>query len=793
MLPGSPSRSKKTTEGSYPHPARETPRSSFPLAANILLALAALGLLGYALRLWFTPIWCSDLWFHLKAGEWIFTHHRVPRGDLFSAGYQGREWIVNAWLAEVLLWGAYRLGGPAGVLSLQILLALGVFTIIVYFSSRVNGRPSLSLLVALLAMMASYYRYSPRPEIFTAVLLAATGVILTRYKLGLSDRVFWLVPIGALWANLHMGFTSGIAVAGCFVSGDALVAWYYSTKGRAVPDGVVCGPRLRRLALATAGMALATLANPYGLKAWFFMQKLSGQFGRIGEWLPLMELAKQLDLLPVIFLAALAALTLGALLLSRRPQDLVGWLLVALFGAMALKFSRQSAQFCLMAAFAVAMATRGLRFPAFAARVAGRISERARVMVGAAGVLALVVAAHIALIAPGIPREVAAAPFAAGVDRSSCSEGAMRFIRENGLLGRKVFNSLELGGWMIWNLWPQQRVFIDGRLDMYGLDVDTQYLKVASDPNIGRLLTNMGIDYCYFRYMEAAEAAPEYPTINLRRDPNWAMVYFDDAGVIFVRREPRYREMIAQHEYRFLNPLTDADLQFGNPAVCADQITAEVIRSRDEAPDSAMAGLAAGVALQSIGQPQASIERLEEARSHGTRWRREMDGRIEDYLGRASMGTGDLDAAIQHFGNALRAATATGEGPIREAGLRNNLGYALYKQRKLPEAEAEFRAALRLNDGIDIARINLARILLFRNDYREASGLLKTVLMRSPNVANARIFLAKCDAMTGNPEAALRELQVAAKLDPGMTAQALQDPGFDSLRADSRFQALVQP
>jgi hypothetical protein len=76
--------------------------------------LALLGTVSLALSLAASQERMEDLPRHLKAGEWIVAHRRLPTTDFFSFTRQGLEWLDAQWLFQVIAYGAYRLLGAAG-------------------------------------------------------------------------------------------------------------------------------------------------------------------------------------------------------------------------------------------------------------------------------------------------------------------------------------------------------------------------------------------------------------------------------------------------------------------------------------------------------------------------------------------------------------------------------------------------------------------------------------------------------------------------------------------------------
>ena len=64
-----------------------------------------------------------DMWWHLKTGEIIWTTHTIPTTDLFSYTTNHHAWIPHEWLAQLLIYGAYRWGGYSGLMLWLCFLA----------------------------------------------------------------------------------------------------------------------------------------------------------------------------------------------------------------------------------------------------------------------------------------------------------------------------------------------------------------------------------------------------------------------------------------------------------------------------------------------------------------------------------------------------------------------------------------------------------------------------------------------------------------------------------------------
>src|SRR5215469_11809936 len=63
---------------------------------------------------------------HVRTGEWILTHHAVPREDLFSFTIQGHAWCDWEWLSDVLYALLYRWHGFAAIVTISLAVLSGV-------------------------------------------------------------------------------------------------------------------------------------------------------------------------------------------------------------------------------------------------------------------------------------------------------------------------------------------------------------------------------------------------------------------------------------------------------------------------------------------------------------------------------------------------------------------------------------------------------------------------------------------------------------------------------------------
>jgi hypothetical protein len=225
-----------------------------------------------------SPLKNYDLFFHLAGARWILTHgfsHQDPFSVTGTAGWVPHEWGFGV-LAELSLRG-FGAAGP----ELLISVLIATFILLAWRAIRsVSPEPGLVELVVLaLALVAQAFTwYQERPYHLGHVLFALTVLLTQAWRRG-SDRAPWLlVPLCALWANLHASWLLGPALLGATAVG-------------ALIDGGDAAHR-RRCALALGAAVLAYLASalsPSGPSIYLYpiLHSALASTQTLEEWQPL--------------------------------------------------------------------------------------------------------------------------------------------------------------------------------------------------------------------------------------------------------------------------------------------------------------------------------------------------------------------------------------------------------------------------------------------------------------------------------------------------------------------------
>jgi hypothetical protein len=214
-----------------------------------------------------------DGWMALVSGRWI-VQHGLPSHDTLAVWSHGRRWTDQQWLAQIVLYGLWRLGGIKLALLIHALLVISGLAIAAA-AARARGASALSVTWVAIPVLIAYYPVASvmRPQSFAFPLFAATLWLLLADAWNPSRRVFWTLPLLILWTNLH-----GSALLGAMiVSLSGLVSMLQQRR----PSG-------RGLALLLAPWA-CLFASPYALHLPAYYDKIlvGGHFKKfVTEWAP---------------------------------------------------------------------------------------------------------------------------------------------------------------------------------------------------------------------------------------------------------------------------------------------------------------------------------------------------------------------------------------------------------------------------------------------------------------------------------------------------------------------------
>jgi len=199
-----------------------------------------------------------DIWWHLRNAEVLLTTHHFIRQDLYSFTTAGQPWINPEWLAEIPYYLAYRAFAERGIFLMMLLAVDLIIAGVLFLCYRRSGQISASWLATWLAVLLAAINIGPRTILFGWLCFLAEILILEAFRRG-RDRLWLLVPLFALWINLHGTWLIGYGFFVLYLaSGLVQGSWGSIESLRWTPQ------QWRKLTAVSIACVAALFLNPYG-------------------------------------------------------------------------------------------------------------------------------------------------------------------------------------------------------------------------------------------------------------------------------------------------------------------------------------------------------------------------------------------------------------------------------------------------------------------------------------------------------------------------------------------------
>jgi hypothetical protein len=461
----------------------------------------------------------ADTTLHIRIGQQILSSGSIPATDLFSFSKPGQTWYAFEWLSEVVLAWAYNLSGFKGVVLLAGMVIALYLTLLLKYAIWRGANGMIALFVVLLSATASTIDFHARPHVFTLLLLTGALWIL-EYNRRAGGRLIWtLVPLTALWANLHGGFVIFLVLLALRCGGCAAEAWFWP---RLRPERLQEAKQLARVGLACG---LASLVNPYGiylhlhildtLRSTWIMANVSAFLS------PSFRSEEMYYFMLLLFAGLICVVPLV------RTRHIVEPLWILFLAYASLTSVRHALIFMLVVAPIISLEASEWWDSAVNGRsrasllvllhdMSGNLSAKLR------GTSAFIPAFILVLaLVPGLswPREFAA------------DAVPMKLVEKHlDLLGSgRLFTSDQIADYLIFRN-TRQKVFIDSRHNYYGEKIGNDYIAIAGGGSMWRSLLD--------RYrIDVLLAETNAPITSLAKTTaDWVLVDSDKQYALFARR-----------------------------------------------------------------------------------------------------------------------------------------------------------------------------------------------------------------------------------------------------------------
>ena len=551
-------------------------------AAAVLLA-AAVGFVAYL-----TEVRDPDMFHHMAYGRDI-AQHGLRAEEPFLFPLRGTQTgPMPYWLGSFVIYLWASAFGDGSMAWFSALFGALLAVVLMLDSRPRRGAWTAASLLATAAVMLPLlsfgrYRAFARPELLATVLLALVMWAIRRFEEGKPRLLYALPVLAILWTNLHPSVPVAIVPIGVMVALGLLGLLLRRVTGREL----IVTPPLRPLLYATAAGALTLLTallspspfNPIITALRFALSSLG--FENTGPAAQasmerMLPFAKRmvLEMQPLDWsslndtFGVVCAITVLGFLLNLRRLRLRELVTVAAFAYLGFSAGRFAVMMAVVAA-PITARNLGEALEQLPERWASGWARPA----AAAAMLGLAVAGLAWFPIPSVVR------FGTGLRSYAFPVRAVDYLVANRIEG-PIFNTFHFGGYIEWR--TNRMTYQDGR----GLIVPGDEDGSVSGPQNYGLFYGLDRKYRFEALVvsypqpdpaTAASLAASNPDADWGADRRfWALVAFDDGGLLYLRRDGRYASLIERDEFRLVRP---ANTYLNVPREQAGQFLAELRRS----------------------------------------------------------------------------------------------------------------------------------------------------------------------------------------------------------------------
>jgi len=473
-----------------------------------------------------------DIWWHLKLGEHYVKNLTMEIDhSIFSWTPADPGWIYNTWLGSTIFYLAYIIASGFGLKLIQWSIFTGLFLLYFFYIKSINDTLDINYLLGflLLAIALNSTLILYKPENFTVLFFALT-VFVYFYCKSSSKKLFFLYPIFfIIWVNLHGGFLVGIFFISVTLSGE--IANYAILKKGQMPKYL-----LVNFAIYGAISYIALLINPYGIHYLIYLLKnmfLKGHIDFAGTLLAYENLWR--FLFPSKYYiskvnTAWVIVIMGTLFFflslygyrKKRYFDITLFIINAIFFYLGMSTGRYSIFFPILSFFSILYLLKKAEILYLKTNFAF-----------IALLFFLFCAGNVVFTNLCFTYTDYRHWFGQGMDQFIPVK-EVEFIKKH-KIQPPLFNDYLVGGYMIWSMYPEYKVFIDSRYGPYWKQVARDYMNLNQNPN-SESIRQFTAKYPFKAAFIGLYAQHLIFALLGSEGANWRILFFDKNAIVIIHK-----------------------------------------------------------------------------------------------------------------------------------------------------------------------------------------------------------------------------------------------------------------
>lgn len=500
----------------------------------------------------------GDAWMHLSLGKVIWQLKGLPAKEPYVYTSLDKPFSYSAWLFGVTYYLSYLLFNVYGVILLKAITITTAFYILVRDSLRPYKNYIIAIIVMAVIVMMARNRFVERPDTFMMVFLSFSIFSLNAYVYDNKKYIYLLPFVHMLWANSHSSIAIMFVPFAAFIFGGILQG--YLNRKLSTDFNTLTLPQLKTITLIFIASFAASLINPYFTDQYFYgTQSLISPISQYyygDQSLPTQWLKQEiLELQPPTWQTTkwpylMTAFVLLSFFLNRKRFSIIYFFLTIPF--IILSFTAMRFIF-LLGIIAGPILVRNLS--AFVDSRAWNDFFSKRVLIAIAVIWLIFYTAFSLIQVRPFDNPEQAFTFGLGINYDFVPEGALRYMDKNNITGR-MFHSYREGSYINWRDFPKRSVFVDPRWYIPEDLLEKMGIVSAKPLILDGFEKSYGFESILMQYPPFKTETPEaFSDVDIGiSHPSWALVYWDDQSLLYLKRGGRYDSVIQKDEYHFVKP-----------------------------------------------------------------------------------------------------------------------------------------------------------------------------------------------------------------------------------------------
>lgn len=460
--------------------------------------------------------------------------------NVYSYTEPDHPFANHHWLSGVVFYLLHQAIGFSGMSIFKVTLMLATFVILF----RVALKKADFWLVTFFSMPTLFVlmgRSSLRPELFSYFFIALYLYLLIDLEEHPErNRIFWLIPVQLLWTNMHLFSVIGVVLVAGFLF-EKIVLKFKNLKSN---------PLVKKLILLLISLALVLAINPFGLRNAFSSFRLTSSTDSPIASAETVSISYALKTDPpwsnmgvTIFEPMTAILAISFVFGFWKKRPIFYSLANVTTGVLGFFVVRSLPLFGLMFLPAVTGNFNGI-YTSIKNWIAKRWPER-KIFLEQVMPLILI----IALLYFTIFDRAKIADGAIGIGITAESESSAKFFKEQGLKG-PIYNDTDIGSYLIYELYPQEKVFSDNRFrDAYSASFfrDEYAPIINGEKQWQAMAAKYNFNIIFLNHYNNVSGARDFLARRMS-DSQWPLVYADRYAVIFVSKNSENTDVIKKFQ-----------------------------------------------------------------------------------------------------------------------------------------------------------------------------------------------------------------------------------------------------